>query len=96
MQNTSALFEEHLALLKVKMEESRRLMAENLALQKELQTALDKKRELESEVKSLRQLRTLDNRAVALSSVNGTKQTKAWIDRLVKEIDTCLETLNQQ
>jgi predicted RNase H-like nuclease (RuvC/YqgF family) len=95
MQSAASLFEKHLAQLKIKMEENRQLLEENLNLQKALQAEQEKNRELDAELKSLRKLRTVDNRAVALSSANGSKQTKAWIDRLVQEIDTCLETLNR-
>ena len=95
MQSVKELLDQHLILLKDKMEESQQLMKDNLQLHEQLQAERDKNLRLQEEVKKLRQAHTIDNRASALSNVNGNRQTKAWIDRLVQEIDTCLDTLNR-
>jgi hypothetical protein len=95
MQSVKELLDEHLILLKNRMEESRQLMEDNLQLREQLQAERDKNLHLQEEVKKLRQAHTIDNRASVLSNVNGSRQTKAWIDRLVQEIDICLDTLNR-
>lgn len=85
----------HLQLLNTKMEESRKLMKDNILLHEQLQKTQEENQRLQEELKNLRHTMTVDHRAGTLSNAEGNRQTKAWIDRLVQEIDICLESLNR-
>lgn len=85
----------HLRLLNTKMEESRKLMKDNILLHEQLQKTQAENQRLQQELSKLRRSMTVDHRAEILSNAEGNRQTKAWIDRLVQEIDICLESLNR-
>ncbi|MCH8545869.1 MAG: hypothetical protein LAT54_03985 [Cryomorphaceae bacterium] len=85
----------HLHLLNTKMEESRKLMKDNILLHEQLQKAQADNQRLQQELKDLRHAMTIDHRAGTLTNAEGNRQTKAWIDRLVQEIDICLDALNR-
>ncbi|MCC5916662.1 MAG: hypothetical protein JJU02_04975 [Cryomorphaceae bacterium] len=93
MQSVEEMLEQHLVLLKDKMEACQHLMQDNLQLHRQLQVEREKNAKLQEEISALRRADSVGSRAAVLSNAN--RQTKAWIDRLVQEIDTCLETLNR-
>ncbi len=95
MQRMQDLLEGHLQLLNNKLEESRKLMKDNILLHEQLQREQSENQRLRSELDALQAKEVVDRRASDLSAIQGNQQTKAWVDRLVQEIDACLESLNR-
>lgn len=95
MQPMQDLLERHLQLLNTKVEEARVLMKDNIHLHEQMQAMQSENQRLQNELNALRAEKTVDHRASALSGAQGNRQTKAWVDRLVQEIDACLESLNR-
>ncbi len=95
MRKMQDLLESHLQLLNTKLEESRKLMKDNIFLHEQLRDVQRENEQLRNKLKALQAKEVVDRHATNLSATQGNRQTKAWVDRLVQEIDACLESLNR-